>query len=234
MKQRFQKYALIWGILLAAFLAVVFLAKPLFPGFRIAYDGRFWIALACVLIAFIGNLFCARLALQEENKQKLFYKLPLLTVSRSALGTTLVLGAVLMLIPDCPAWITAIVCVLLLAFQAIALVKASWTADEVTRIDEKVKTQTSFIRNLTVEAQGLVSRAKSEAVRKECQKVYEAVRYSDPMSNEELAAVEAEITAKMGELGTAVGANDEARVKEIAGELVVLARNRNQSCENLR
>lgn len=92
MKQRFQKYALIWGILLAAFLAVVFLAKPLLPGFRISYDGRFWIALACVLIAFIGNLFCARLALREENKQKLFYKLPLLTVSRSALGTTLVLG----------------------------------------------------------------------------------------------------------------------------------------------
>ncbi len=234
MKQRFQKYALIWGILLAAFLAVVFLAKPLFPGFRIAYDGRFWIALACVLIAFIGNLFCARLALQEENKQKLFYKLPLLTVSRSALGTTLVLGAVLMLIPDCPAWITAIVCVLLLAFQAIALVKASWTADEVTRIDEKVKTQTSFIRNLTVEAQGLVSRARSEAVRKECQKVYEAVRYSDPMSSEALAAVEAEITAKMRELATAVGADNEMRAKEIVSDFTNLVNDRDNHCKGVK
>lgn len=234
MKQRFQKYALIWGIFLAAFLAVVFLAKPLFPGFRISYDGRFWIALACVLIALIGNLFCARLALREENKQKLFYKLPLLTVSWSALGTTLVLGIILMLIPDCPAWITAIVCVLLLAFQAIALVKASWAADEVTRIDEKVKTQTSFIRNLTVEAQGLVSRARSEAVRKECQKVYEAVRYSDPMSSEALAEIEAEITDKMGELSAAIGADDEIRANKITGELDMLIRSRSRTCKELK
>lgn len=234
MKQRFQKYALIWGIFLAAFLAVVFLAKPLFPGFRISYDGRFWIALACVLIALIGNLFCARLALREENKQKLFYKLPLLTVSWSALGTTLVLGVVLMLIPDFPAWIAAIVCVLLLAFQAIALVKTSWAADEVTRIDEKVKTQTSFIRNLTVEAQGLVSRTKSEAVRKECQKVYEAVRYSDPMSNEALAAVEAEITDKMGKLASAVSADDTVKVKEIVDEIVILVGDRNKKCKAIK
>lgn len=234
MKQRFQKYALLWGVLLAAFLAVVFLARPLIPGFRIAYDGRFWIALVCVLIAFLGNLVCARLALREENNQKLFYKLPLLTVSRSAAILTLVLGAALMLIPDCPAWIAAIVCVLLLAFQALALIKTSWAADEVARIDEKVKTRISFIRNLTAEAEGLVARAKSDAVRKECQKVYEAVRYSDPMSNEALAGIEAENTAKMRELAAAVGADDVMKATEIAEEIVILLDDRNKKCKLLK
>ncbi len=234
MKQRFQRYAVIWAVLLGAFLAVVFLARPLIPGLRIAYDGRFWIALVCVLIAFLGNLVCARLALREENNQRLFYKLPLLTVSRSALIATIVLGAALMLIPDCPAWIAAIVCVLLLAFQVIALIKASWAADEVARIDEKVKTQTSFIRTLTVEAESLVARASSEAVRKECQKVYEAVRYSDPMSNEALAGIEAKITAKMVEMTNVIGTDDVMKAKELAAELVVLVGDRNRSCKGLK
>lgn len=230
MKQRFQKYALLWAVLLAAFLAVVFLARPLLPGFRIAYDARFWIALVCILLAFAGNLVCAKLALREENKQKLFYKLPLLTVSRSTLIVTLAVGAALMLIPDCPAWIAAIVCVLLLAFQVIALTKASWAADEVERIDEKVKAQTSFIRNLTAEAEGLVAKAKSEAVRKECHKVYEAARYSDPMSNEALAGMEANITVKMEELTSAVRADDADKAKVIADEIVILVGDRNKKC----
>ena len=234
MKQRFQKYALIWALVLAAFLAIVFLARPLIPGYQIAYDGRFWIALMCVLVAFCGNLFCARLALREENNQKLFYNLSLITVSRSALIVTLVLGAALMLIPDCPAWIAAIVCILILALQVAALVKASWAADEVTRIDEKVKAQTSFIRNLTLEAEGLVARAKSEAMRKECQKVYEAVRYSDPMSNEALSGVEAKITVKLDELAATIDSDDLNAAKKIVTELEFFVDSRNKQCRLLK
>jgi len=234
MKKNFKFYALIWAILLAVWCAVVFLVRPIIPGYVINYDARFWIAFVFIVAAFIGNLACAYFAFKAENLKKMFLNLPLITVSWSALIAMLVVGSALMLIPNCPALIAAIVCIVVLAFNAIAVIKAVWAADTVNRVDEKVKAQTSYIKNLTVDAEGILARAKSEPVKAECKKVYEAVRYSDPMSNDALSVIEAKITVKMEELATAVGTDDAMKVKEIADELVILAGDRNKKCKLLK
>ncbi len=234
MNKSFKFYALIWVILLAAFNLVVFLVRPIIPKYEIVYDGRFWIAWIFILVAFIGNLACAYVAFQAENLKKMFYNLPLITVSGSALVAMLVAGCALMLIPNCPAWIAAVVCILILAFNAIAVVKTSWAGAAVSAIDDKVKAQTSYIKNLTADAEGLVARAQSEPVKAECKKVYEAIRYSDPMSNEALSVIEAKITVKMDELTGAVGKDDVDRVREIADEVVVLVGDRNRKCKGLK
>ena len=181
MKKSFKLYALIWVILLVVINAVVFLVHPVIPGYVIHYDVRFWMAWAFILAAFAGNLACAYFAFQAENLKKMFYNLPLITVSWSALIAMLVAGCILMLIPNCPVWIATIVCLLILAFNAIAVMKAVWAADRVGKTEEKVKLQTSFIKNLTADAEGLLARTKSDAIKAECKKVYEAVRYSDPI-----------------------------------------------------
>ena len=58
--------------------------------------------------------------------------------------------------------------------------------DVVSEIDDRVKAQTFFIHSLTADAQTLMSFAKSDVVQTECKKVYESIRYSDPMSNDAL------------------------------------------------
>ena len=141
MKKNFKFYALIWAIFFAAFNAVVFLVRPVIPGYE-KYDATFWVALAFIVAAFIGNLVCAYFAFKAENRGKMFLNLPLITVSRSALIAMLIVGSGLMLIPNCPAWIAAIVCIVVLAFNAIAVIKAVWAADTVNKVDEKVKAQT--------------------------------------------------------------------------------------------
>jgi len=234
MKRSFKLYATIWLILLAAFTAVVFLARPVILGATVEYDARFWIAWGFIIAAFIGNLICAFFAFKAQNLKKMFYNLPLITVSWSALIIMLVAGLILMLIPNCPAWIAAIVCILILAFNAVAVVKAVWAADTVEIVDEKVKTQTSFIKNLTVDAEGILARAKSDAVKAECKKVYEAVRYSDPMSNEALSVIEAKISAKMDEFSTVVDIDNTEKAKVIAGEIAVLIGDRNRNCKVLK
>ena len=234
MKKNFKFYALIWAILLAAWCAVVFLVRPIIPGYVINYDARFWIAFVFIVAAFIGNLLCAYFAFKAENLKKMFLNLPLITVSWSALIAMLVVGSALMLIPNCPAWIAAIVCIVVLAFNAIAVIKAVWATDTVNKVDEKVKAQTSYIKNLTVDTESILSRAKSDPIKAECKKVYEAVRYSDPMSNEALSVIEAKITVKMDELASAVGADDAEKAKEIADEIVILVGDRNKKCKLLK
>ena len=164
----------------------------------------------------------------------MFLNLPLITVSRCGLIATLAAGVACMLIPNCPAWVAVILCALILGLTAVAVVKAGWAASEVERIDEKVKTQTAFIKNLTVEAEGLLARAKSDAVKKECKKVYEAARYSDPMSNDALSGIEADISGKMNEFSAAVDEDDSDKVKKIVEELVILIGDRNKKCKVLK
>ncbi len=234
MKKDFKIYALIWAIILAVFNLVVFLVRPVIPGYVIVYDARFWISWAFIIAAFIGNLVCAFFAFKAENLKKMFYNLPLITVSWSALLAMLAVGCALMLIPGCPVWIASIVCIVVFASNAIAVIKAVWAAGAVSRADEKVKTQTSFIKNLTVEAESIIARAQSDAVKAECKKVYEAVRYSDPMSNEALSLIEAKITLKMDELAISAAEDDLRKVREITKELALLISDRNKKCKGLK
>ncbi len=83
---------------------------------------------------------------------------------------TIIAGALCMMIPELPYWIGIIVCLTVLGFNAISIIKASAVAETVAKIDEKIKAQTSFIRLLTVDAENLVNRAKSDAAKAECKK----------------------------------------------------------------
>ena len=234
MKKNFKSYALIWAISLAVWCIVVFLVRPVIPGYVINYDARFWIAFVFIFAAFIGNLVCVWFAFKAENLKKMFLNLPLITISWSALIAMLVVCVGLMLIPDCPAWITAIVCIVIFAFNAIAVIKAAWAADVVSDVEEKVKTKTTFIKNLTVDVESILARAKSDAVKTECKKVYESVRYSDPMSDEALSVIEAKITVKIDELSSAIDADNAEKAKEIADEIVILVSDRNKKCKSLK
>ena len=101
-------------------------------------------------------------------------------------------------------------------------------------VTTKVKTKTFFIKSLTVDAESLISRAKSENIKAECKKVYEAVRYSDPMSNDALTSIESDITIKFSKLSEAVVAEDSAAVVILADEITILLGDRNKKCRLLK
>ncbi len=231
MNKHFNKYLLIWAIFLAAFAVIALFVRQVIPGTTIQHDARFWIIFGSIIVAFIGNLICAAIAFDAENLQKLFYRVPLITISYMAVIILMIAGSVMVLIPNCPAGIAVIVCVVILAFSAIALVKTAWAGDVVQRIDEKIKIQTSFMNNLRVQAKTILARAESEPVKAECQKVCDAVRYSDPVSNDALSVIEAKITVKMDELSAAVQADDEQKVKAAAEEVILLIGDRNKICK---
>ena len=231
MNKHFNKYLLIWAIFLAAFAVIALFVRQVIPGTTIQHDARFWIIFCSIIVAFLGNLVCAAFAFSAENLQKLFYKVPLITISYSALIILMIAGSAMVLIPNCTAGIAVLVCVVIIAFSAIAVVKTAWAVDVVQVIDEKIKIQTSFINELNVQAKGILARSQNGAVRAECQKVCDAVRYSDPISNEALSVIEAKITIKMNELSTAVRAGDEQKVKVTADEVLLLINDRNQKCK---
>ena len=233
MKKSFGIYSIVWAICLAVFNVITFVPPNEIGGVS-KFSGSFWVGYIFITIAFLGQLACAFVAFKAENLKKFFYNIPLLSISYGGLVTMLVVGSIFIAVPALPEWIAIIVCVIILAFNAIAIIKATAAADIVSGIDEKIKAQTFFIKSLSVDAQSLIASAKSDELRAEAKKVYEAIRYSDPMANAALSYLDAQIEKQFNVFSDAVKADDAELAKETADTLVEMVERRNQKCKLLK
>lgn len=233
MKKYFKYYGIGWAIALVVFNVITFVAANETVGLAFV-SSSFWVGYTFITIAFIGNLICSFLFFKEENKGKVFLNVPIVSLAYSAVIVSFIVGVVAMAVPQIPYWIGVIVDVLVLAFYAIAIVKASAAADIVNDVEQKVKAQTFFIKSLTVDADSLMARAKSDEMKAETKKVYEAIRYSDPMSNNALASIENQIQNEFNAFADAVKNNDIDLAKSSSNELVVLINDRNKKCKLLK
>ncbi len=232
MNNNFKYYTSIWAILLVIFNIATFVSPNEVAGMT-KFGGAFWVGYIFITLAFIGQLAVSFFAFNAKNMQKFFYKIPLIRISWTGLILTLVFGVLCMVIPNLPNWVGIIACFAVLGFNAISLAKANATADIVSEIDNKIQAQTSFIKTLTVDAESLMSRAQNETAKSVAKKVYEAVRYSDPMSNDDLSGVESEITIKFNQFANAIN-TDSNNVTTIAEELIVLISDRNKRCKVIK
>lgn len=76
--------------------------------------------------------------------------------------------------------------------------------------------------------------AQTNEIQAIVKKVFEAVRYSDPMSSEALMDTESRITLQFNSLKTAVNASDHKAAAETADEIVRLITKRNSQCKLLK
>ncbi len=233
MKKYFKYYGICWAIAFVVFNVITFVVANETVGLA-SVGSSFWSGYAFITIAFIGNLICSFLFFKEENKGKVFLNIPIINLAFSSLIVSLIVSAVAMAVPQIPYWIGVIVDVLVLAFYAIAIVKASAVADIVNDVEQKVKAQTFFIKSLTIDADSLMARASSDEMKAETKKVYEAIRYSDPMSNNALASIENQIQNEFNAFADAVKNNDIDLAKSSANELVILINDRNKKCKLLK
>ena len=232
MKKRFNLYIAAWAVLLALFNVIAFVSVG-WAG-QEKYTSSFWIGYVFITVMFIGQLICSFMAFKADTAKKLFYNVSLIRTSYLGLIVSFIVGGLCMIISPLPYWVGVIVCAIVLVVNVLSVIKATAAIEEIERVDEKVKAQTFFIKSLIVDADTLMASAKSDAVKAECRKVYEAIRYSDPMSNDALASVESQITIKFAELCEAVKADDIERATELANEVVILVGDRNKKCKLLK
>lgn len=233
MKKTFKFFAIIWAICLLLFNVIVFVTPNEISGIS-KFDGAFWVGYIFITLAFIGQLTCAYVAFKAENLKKLFYNIPLIYISYIGIVVMLVVGGLTMVIPNIPDWIGVIVCLLVLGFTAISVIKSTVAIEIVSEIDTKLATQTAFIKTITVDAQNLISRANAPMMKKQCKKVYDALRYSDPMSNVMLTDIEQRIKEEFDTLTDAVISDDLDLTESSVKELTTLIAERNNKCKALK
>lgn len=227
MKKYIRNYIIIWSVLLALFNVIAFVS-PGWIWFE-KYTPAFWTGYVFIMVSFVAQLACACLVLKESNSTKLFYRFPIFRISYAGLIVSFVVGGLCMLLSPLWGWVCILVCAITLVATILPIVKASTAADAVEAVDKKVKASTLFIKSLTVDAESLMSRASTPETKAAAKEVYEAVRYSDPMSDPALASAETQITIRFNDFSAVVlGSGEEAPA--LAKELVTLIEDRNKKC----
>lgn len=229
MKKGIKFYAPCWAIALAVFNVVTF-AVPITVNVN-KFTPSFWIGYAFITLIFIAQLVCSIVFFKQDSKEKRFLNIPVISLSYTALLVSIIVGAVAMVVPLMPYWVGIILDMLIVAFYAIAIISSKAAADTIENIDNKVKTQTFFIKSLAVDAESLLNQSKSDETKAIAKRVYEAIRYSDPISNEALSSVESQITIKFNEFSNAVIEDNKPTAKAIGNELIILVNDRNTKCK---
>lgn len=232
MKSNFKYYIIVWAVLVVIFNVIVFVLPHEIAGVN-RFDGSFWVGYIFIMLTFIAQLAVAWFSLKGDAK-KIFYHVPLLTISYGSLIAMLIVGTLCMAIPQFPVWLGVILCLLVLGFSVIALMQAQAAASIVEDIDKKIKVKTFLIKSLTVDVDSLMARCTTQELKSTVKEVYDAVRYADPMSDDALAGVESQITLKVNELADGVEKSDLDIVKKAAKEVMILLNDRNKKCKLLK
>lgn len=226
MKKTFKSYIGVWLICLLTFNIIAFIVPN-------EMKTNFWAGYIFITLAFLGQLFCVNIAFKAENAEKFFYNFPLISISFVGTVIMLIAAGLTMAISAIPVWVGIVFCLIILAFTAIAIINASVASETVSHVDTKINAQTLFIKMLIADATTLMSKAETKEAKEVTKKVYEKLRYSDPVSNDALSAIESQITVRFKEFENAICENSE-KATSLGEELIILIEDRNTKCKLLK
>ncbi len=98
----------------------------------------------------------------------------------------------------------AVIHIVILAFYAIRIVLMLGGKMYIEKMEEKNHTKVSVIKEMQAEVENLLSTVEGEGVKMSLKKLEEAIRYSDPVTGEELVKTDVELLAEVQRLHEAL------------------------------
>lgn len=167
-------------------------------------SATFWVAYVFTAVAFASQIAIWNFAFKGTDTLKSkFLGIPLISVGITYLIVQIIVFVIFMALPLTASWIAIVVCALILGISAICLIGTETGREEINRVEETVEKKVFYIKELQVDIEMLASTETDSDTKVALTKLADKIRFSDPMSNEVLVDLEAEITAKVKELKTA-------------------------------
>lgn len=191
----------------------------------------FWLSYVFAVIALAAQIYVYPKAFAGESARSKFYGFPIARISTVYLIIQLVLSLIGMAVaPYVPAWIPAVVFVLLLCAAVIGFVSAEEMREEVERQDTKLKKTVNAMRAMQSKANALAGQG-SAASAPALKKLAEQFQFSDPVSVEALEDAENELAALLDELQQAVADGDDGAVATLCRKTSAALTERNRLCK---
>ena len=188
----------------------------------------FWIGYIFFTISLLIVLFVFLNYLSLENRKSRFFSLPVIHTTWYYFFIQLFTSIIVMSWTDIPFSLALIINVFFLGIYLLISLSTNIAKNEIEKIDEKVKKKVNRISLWTLEIELMINDVISLTMVSELRQLYDTVRYSDPMSSDELIELEVEIDNKIRELK--VSLEDELKVLELCKTLNRLFLERNKKC----
>lgn len=133
---------------------------------------------------------------------------------------------------DTPAWLSALIGLVLLAFAIIGTIAADNAADMIENTDKNIKGKISRIKGFITEAEGIADRCTDPEAKKVLDKIAEKLKYSDPGSSPALDEAESRIAQALSELSAMLGNGTSTDISDKAENLLKLIDDRNRRCRS--
>lgn len=226
MKANMSKNTARWWAVLAVLLVVYSVVAFVLP---FAKDTVFILSYVFTLVALGAQIYVIRTAFyQGEGVKSKFYGFPIAKVGTIYLIAQMVLSLVFMALGNkVPVWLPVVIYVVMLGAAALGFIAADVARDEVVRQDAKVKKDVSIMRDLQATVNALVGQCDVA----ELKKFAENLRYSDPVSNEALLNVEAELTVCVNQVQQAVTDKNAEEIAAVCQKAEIVLAKRNLLCK---
>ena len=222
MKKNSSKGYLILGILFIL-VSVIAFAVPT------SKTTAFWISYAFTVIAFAAQIIIWKAALgRSESLKSKFLGLPVLHIGIVYLVVQVVALIVFLSIPTLPIWSAVVACAVIAGVSAVCMIASDVGRGEIDRVSAKVREKAFYIKQLQADVELLAGAETDTTTKSALMQLAEKIRYSDPMSNEQIADIENRIAAKIAELKSSTDKTG------IINELNLLLDERNKKCKLLR
>ena len=130
--------------------------------------------------------------------------------------------------------IAIIVIVAILIILYVAVKASQSAANRVEQTEKKAKDNTLFMRDMTAKAELLMKSAAGDQGKQAAKEIYEAFRYSDPKSAEEISDLEGKIRSAFDEFSEALKSDDDDSIREKKECLIALVNERNAVMKTLK
>ena len=211
----------VFGIVFAIYNLIVFLfLKPETP--------VFWMSYGFMVLAFALQILGMYLAFKEFSVQAIFFGIPLAQFTLYYFFAELFMSFVFMLFQNITWKIPLVLQVILLAVYAIVAIVSVFVRDASVAAKDKVQSSASVMRLNVVDIEMLRDVAEDPELKNQLRRLAEAVRYSDPMTNDMIADVDARIRQETMALQTYCEDNDVDAAKESCAKLQRLYVERNK------
>lgn len=222
MKKNISKGYFILGILFIL-VSVIAFAVPA------AKTAVFWISYGFAVIAFAAQLIIWKATLgRSESLKSKFLGFPIVHIGIVYLVVQIIAFIVFLSIPTLPIWSAVVACAVVAGVSVVCMIASDVGRSEIERVSAKVQEKTFYIKQLQADFELLASTETDTVIKSALMQLAEKIRYSDPMSDEQLADIEDQITVKIAELKSSAD-----KVK-IINELNSLLDERNRKCKLLK
>lgn len=226
MKKNRGRLVIILATILIAFSTIAFIVP-------FKKNEVFWISYVFSIIAIVAQIYVLKIAFQgAESVKSKFYGFPIAQIGIAYMCIQLALSLVFISFSKfVPIEIVVIIEVFLFAVAVIGFIGTDVMRDEIEQLDKEIESTTSCIVTLRSIVYSLSTQCNNLEEKEALSKLFDELRYSDPVSNKALEIIESELEENVAVLQKMFSNEKKEQVVITCKKISAILAERNRLCK---